>query len=88
MTNDEVIDKGEQAGRLLSVLRPRLRDRQDRILKNLIQHHIDGMLTETIMRSGIAAIAELRALERDLASDMEKGHSAMLREVGGRPGHA
>lgn len=83
--NERVITDGAQADSLLSVLRPRLRARCERIVNMLVQAHIDDALTETKMRSGIAAIAELRALERDLTSASEKGHSALSREIG-RPG--
>ena len=81
MATDDVVAQGDASGRLLAVLRPRLHERQERILKRLLQEHTDGALTETSMRSGIAAIAELRALERDLAADFDRGHSALLREI-------
>lgn len=64
----------DQSGRLLAALKPYLRDREEKLLKRLIQAHIDGTLDEPTMRSGIAGIAELRALERHLVGD-----SALLR---------
>src|SRR4030095_734929 len=72
----EVIERGAVAGSLLAALRPYLQARQNTALAQLVQGHYDGTLTEPIMRSGIAAIAELRSLERDLEAQVAKGRSA------------
>jgi len=72
----EVIERGAVAGSLLAALRPYLQARQNTALAKLVQGHYDGTLTEPIMRSGIAAIAELRSLERDLEAQVAKGRSA------------
>lgn len=90
MPADDVIARGLQAGSLKAAMAPRFAKREEAVLKRLVREHIDGTLTEASMRSGIAAIAELRALAGDLDADARQGHAAIADDVNGstRPGRA
>lgn len=77
-----------QAGSLAAAMAPRFARREAKEIAALIQHHRDGTLTESIMRSGIATIAALRSIAGDLDADVRLGQAASEREVNGstRPG--
>jgi hypothetical protein len=72
---------GQAAGTLRQALAPRVLEREQTIIRQLVQHHYDGTLTEPVMRAGIAGLAELRKLMGDLDRDIRRGHDASARDV-------
>jgi hypothetical protein len=55
--------------------------REEQIIARLIREYRDGKSTEASMRSGIAAIAELRTLLGDLDREIRLGHDDSVRHL-------
>jgi hypothetical protein len=60
---------------VLAEIRTRLEDREERWIARLLSAHRDGNLSEPLMRSAVAAIAELRGLRSDLEHEIRLGQS-------------
>ena len=70
MTSPEEIAEQQQRSHLAAIILAeigdRLAQREERWIVRLLAAHRDGALTEPLMRSAVAAIAELRGLRADL----------------------
>jgi hypothetical protein len=67
------IDAGAEAEHLLARLRPYFANQRNDTIKRMIAHHNIETLTEGNMRSLIATLAALDALEKDLAHRVRLG---------------
>jgi hypothetical protein len=67
--------KAHLAAVVLAELRGRLAEREERWIVRLLSAHRDGTLSEPLMRSAVAAIAELRGLRADLEHEIRLGQS-------------
>jgi hypothetical protein len=69
---DRIAD-GADSERLLVRLKPLIVKQREAAIERLIAHHNSETLTDGIMRSLIATLAALDALERDLAHRVRLG---------------
>jgi hypothetical protein len=58
--------EGQEAAYVLGRLRPQLNKLREKAIANLVLHHRNETLTEGLMRSGIAMLAVLDELPREL----------------------
>jgi hypothetical protein len=72
-TGADRIGAGQEAELLLARLRPYLRRQREQAVAQLISHHRGGSLTDDLMRSGIATLAALDTLEKDLGQLIRLG---------------
>jgi hypothetical protein len=73
VTDTDRIDAGAEAEHLLARLRPHLTDQRAATIKQMIAHHNGETLTDGNMRSLIATLAALDALEKDLSHRVRLG---------------
>jgi hypothetical protein len=67
------IDAGAEAEHILARLRPHFADQRAATIKRMIAHHNSESLTDDNMRSLIATLAALDALEKDLSHRVKLG---------------
>ena len=84
MTDTDRIDAGVEAEHLLARLRTHFDDQRNATIKRMIAHHNAESLTEGNMRSLIATLAALDALERDLAHRVRLGQKDLQDEISRR----
>ena len=73
VTDTDRIDAGAEAEHLLARLRPHFADQRAATIKRMIAHHNGETLTDGNMRSLIATLAALDALEKDLSHRVRLG---------------
>lgn len=73
LSPEALILAGADAQTLLARLKPYLEGRRAAVIQGLIQHHRAETLTEGLMRSGIAALSELAAIESELSRTVRRG---------------
>ena len=73
------ITRADQATLLHATLRAKVADRESYWIKRLVAEFRANGLTEPLMRSAVAAIAEGQALLEDLSRTMRLGHDARSR---------
>jgi hypothetical protein len=72
-TDTDRIEAGAEAEHLLARLRTHFDDQRKATIKRMIAHHNDETLTEGNMRSLIATLAAIDALEKDLSHRVRLG---------------
>lgn len=78
MNPDHIVNSTETSQEslwLLTSLTPRIKKREESIIAGLVASSEGGLLTENAMRSGIAGIAALRSLLRDIERENRLAHS-------------
>jgi hypothetical protein len=72
-TDTDRIEAGAEAESMLARLRPHFAKQREAALSRMIAHHNSESLTEGNMRSLIATLAALDALEKDLSHRVRLG---------------
>jgi hypothetical protein len=75
------VGAGVDAENLLNRLRPYLSRKRDAMITKLIAHHNTESLTEPIMRSGIAHLAAIDELERELGHRIKLGQKDLAESM-------
>jgi hypothetical protein len=72
------IDAGAEAEHMLARLRTHFDDQRSATIKRMIGHHNSESLTDGNMRSLIATLAAIDALEKDLSHRVRLGQKDLL----------
>jgi hypothetical protein len=73
VTDTDRIDAGAEAEHILARLRPHFAKQREATISRLVTYHNTEMLTDGNMRSLIATLAALDALEKDLSHRVRLG---------------
>lgn len=72
-TTTDRISAGAEAESMRARLKPYFEDKREAVITKLIRHHHAESLTDSLMRSGIAHLAALDEMERDLSHKVRLG---------------